>query len=92
MPIMIELTQEHKGFFEFGLCDLTKGPETEDCFEPLYLVEGGNYLVPDPGDGKFINHTMTLQLPAHVSCDRCVLRWNYRTGKLGNLIVKEQAI
>lgn len=81
MPVFVELTQEHKGHFEFGLCDLSRGAESDSCFQPIYLVGGGNYQVPEPGDGKFINHTMTLQLPSDVHCDRCVVRWHYQTGK-----------
>lgn len=77
IPITVKLTASHLGHFEFGLCNLDKGPETEECFETVYLSDGSDKyeVVGDPRD-----HNLELKLPDGWTCRQCSLRWHYRTG------------
>lgn len=80
MPITVDLTANHKGYFVFQLCDLNAATESDACFnaDPLKLTNGQyRYSVPNNSPGLF---NMTVQLPAGLSCAHCVLQWTYHTG------------
>ncbi|XP_044264511.1 uncharacterized protein LOC123011226 isoform X1 [Tribolium madens] len=75
----ITLTANHLGSFTYSLCvleDPTK-PETEDCFVDLPLADGSSQ---HPVSADEYQITNQVQLPAGVICDRCVLRWHYKSG------------
>ncbi|XP_015837278.1 uncharacterized protein LOC107397412 [Tribolium castaneum] len=80
IDVQVKLTANHLGYFKYSLCVLKdpNGPEMDEkCFMPLKLVDGSvkynvwktDYLIKNK-----------LKLPTKIKCDRCVLRWNYRTG------------
>ncbi|RHY87344.1 hypothetical protein DYB35_009848 [Aphanomyces astaci] len=79
MDLQVQLTANHMGYFEFGLCKLNSlnDKETEDCFKTLVQPNGEkDWKV--PAGNKVFN--MQYMLPDGVSCDgdsHCVLRWHY---------------
>ncbi|KAJ8924206.1 hypothetical protein NQ315_006997 [Exocentrus adspersus] len=84
IDVQVRLASNHQGKFFYSLCVLQNpnAPESgEDCFQPLKLADGSDYyhIAPD----NYINPlevTNKVQLPAGVTCDRCVLRWHYEAG------------
>lgn len=53
--------------------------ETEECFDDLKLADGSDvYKLPSSDTGYF---PVDIQLPQDYTCERCVLRWHYNTGK-----------
>ncbi|KAH1021133.1 hypothetical protein HUJ04_010686 [Dendroctonus ponderosae] len=69
-----------EGIFPISkLCVLndTLLPETEDCFQPVRLLDGSFFQKISSED---YNVTSYIKLPLWLTCDRCVLRWHYSTG------------
>ena len=54
-------------------------PESNECFEKvsLTIVNSTDYKFRDIRNGE---NKIQLVLPETVTCERCVLRWKYRTG------------
>ncbi|KAL3287258.1 hypothetical protein HHI36_001735 [Cryptolaemus montrouzieri] len=80
IPIEIDLTTNHLGYFEYSICVLEdpNAPESgEDCFKPIKLGDGSSQYNVSATE-NIINHTVIL--PAGLICDRCVLRWHYNAG------------
>lgn len=83
IDLMVEIVANHGGTFNFEICwrDEWSTKETEDCFETLQLSghEEGELdyeLDPNAGTGAY---TMSIDLPANRTCERCVLRWHWRS-------------
>ncbi|XP_068895525.1 uncharacterized protein [Tenebrio molitor] len=80
IDVQVLLTTNHLGFFNFSLCVLQNpdAPEPdESCFQTLTLGNGEiNYNV--VSGEKSID--TQVKLPDGLTCNRCVLRWHYRTG------------
>ncbi|GIY88160.1 chitin-binding type-4 domain-containing protein [Caerostris extrusa] len=78
----VEITANHRGFFEFKLCP-HNDPSTEvtqDCLDsyPLQLADGyGTKYYPSAGTGGF---SVQLKLPEHLTCSQCVFQWTYTAG------------
>lgn len=80
----VQLTAHHKGHFEFRLCPVIE-PDvevTQECLDehllPLADGSGTKYYLPHgSGNGMF---EVLLQLPYHLTCDRCVFQWIYSAG------------
>lgn len=73
----------HCGYFEVDLC--SNAVETPACFQRLQILGGtervrhdNRMCVPHFG-GQSRNISASIQLPENVRCDRCTLRWTYRT-------------
>ncbi|KAF0716799.1 Aste57867_2659 [Aphanomyces stellatus] len=81
MDLTVEITANHKGYFEFALCKLNgrTDAETEQCFNATPLVQpNGQKQWPLPAGIKTFN--MQYVLPAGITCEgdsHCVLRWHY---------------
>lgn len=75
-----QLTASHLGYFFFELCNLdAAGSESESCFQPLSLGNGASkYPITSYASAYY---ETTVELPAGVSCNHCVLRWTYVAGK-----------
>ncbi|XP_063227545.1 uncharacterized protein LOC134533804 [Bacillus rossius redtenbacheri] len=78
----VDLTANHKGYFQFDLCPLRSADEleTDECFSryPLSQAEGSTqYRVPSTKPGYY---NVSLVLPAGLRCERCVFRWTYVAG------------
>ncbi|OQR70452.1 hypothetical protein BIW11_11631 [Tropilaelaps mercedesae] len=84
----VYLTANHLGHFEFRLCPEPQRVRDESCFteHSLDIVEGpwGNAL--PRGTKRFDIGALQgmlafkLRLPHNVTCERCVLQWNYTGG------------
>ncbi|KAF0748239.1 hypothetical protein AaE_007419 [Aphanomyces astaci] len=79
VDLEIQLTANHKGYFQFGLCKLSgkDDKETEECFKALAQPSGETQWQVPPGNQVF---NMKYVLPSGVTCDgdsHCVLRWHY---------------
>lgn len=87
MTTKVNLTAYHKGWFEFKLCPLETFTTkvTQACLNQTLLpISGSNIYRIDlesykKGDGSEV-YEIDLQLPANITCDRCVLQWRYNTG------------
>ncbi|ESO86390.1 hypothetical protein LOTGIDRAFT_195131, partial [Lottia gigantea] len=78
----IEVTANHKGYFEFRLCannDVTR-EVTQECLNRNILTlangSGTKYFVDSSNGIKQVQ----LFLPATIVCSHCVLQWRYRSG------------
>jgi len=84
IPITIEITAEHKGYFEFRLCTEKKTINelvTQQCLDKnlLQLADGTTRFTQVTTSTKY---TVNVQLPPSVSCQFCVIQWRYVTGIL----------
>lgn len=95
--LKVELTANHKGYFEFRLCP-NNAPHkvaTQECLD-LYLLKlakkpsGETYgdepaMAHDhkfyPGPGSKIFETR-YRLPKDLTCSQCVLQWRYIAGRI----------
>ncbi|XP_022914568.2 uncharacterized protein [Onthophagus taurus] len=85
VPIKVELTASHMGYFTFSLCPDYKNP-TEKCLEDNFLDNSHPQNEVDhktkrfyPKDGNKI-YEMTFKLPPQLSCKHCLLIWRYISG------------
>ncbi|KAJ6644135.1 hypothetical protein Bhyg_09101 [Pseudolycoriella hygida] len=81
IPIEVQLTAAHLGFFEFRICNQpgNHNGETQACFNQhlLQRTDGGGSRVNVDGPRTY---SQQFRLPANLRCTRCVLQWNYRAG------------
>merc|ERR1712168_72139 len=81
IPITVQLTANHKGYFEFSLCPHNNihVPATQECFDQ-YILQ----LADGSGTRRPISSTVTtsktsVKLPDGATCSQCILRWKYNT-------------
>ncbi|XP_043285780.1 uncharacterized protein [Venturia canescens] len=79
---LVDMGSAHgSGFFDFALCPLntTTELETEKCFgeHRLKLADGEDRLEVANSAQKFFG--VELRLPRGLTCQHCVLRWQYTT-------------
>lgn len=80
LPVSVQLTANHRGYFEFQLCNLDNSGETEACFAQtqLRLTNGSDrYVLPTAKPDWF---AVSLQIPSGYRCNHCVLQWTYVAG------------
>lgn len=88
IDVTVEITANHKGYFEFRLCDVDQanndGEATQACLNKNVLKDKyGRIKVPClNGTGKF---PISLVLPKTLSCKHCVFQWKYNTGNSWNI-------
>ncbi|XP_045121784.1 uncharacterized protein LOC123510572 [Portunus trituberculatus] len=80
--IGVELTANHRGFFEFHICPHNNPlrPVSEKCLQQHLLKQAdgsGARYYPGTGSKKFFAR---YRLPAGLTCKQCVLRWRYVAG------------
>ncbi|XP_043285751.1 uncharacterized protein [Venturia canescens] len=82
IKVDVELTANHFGFYEFALCPLKdkKQLETEECFAKYKLKLANGEYRHKVTAGKLGHEYIPLQLPAGLTCNHCVLRWQYTAG------------
>ncbi|CAG5112433.1 Oidioi.mRNA.OKI2018_I69.chr2.g6649.t1.cds [Oikopleura dioica] len=84
IPVTIQLTAHHKGFFQFKICEMTPemSTEDEDCFNSpesiMELADGSTIW--DVNNGATGTFNGKLRLPDDLSCEHCVIQWRYHTG------------
>jgi len=78
----------HYGYEYYELC--SSSTESDGCFKILTVnsattpvVDKQKVCVALANDDQPDKHTAKVQLPAGVKCDRCTLRWTYRTAYPG---------
>ncbi|GFR79420.1 cell wall integrity and stress response component 4-like [Elysia marginata] len=82
--VTIQLTANHKGFFEFKLCPVNDASvkATQVCLDQhvLSLADGSGtrYGITTAMGSR--DMTVALVLPADVTCTQCVLQWRYHAG------------
>ncbi|UJR30953.1 hypothetical protein I4U23_018465 [Adineta vaga] len=82
IPVTVVLTANHRGSFEFRLCNIDNNNNqdaTQSCLDLnlLYIVNGSTkYYV----ESKFTTIHVNVSLPANVTCKHCVFQWKYVTG------------
>ncbi|XP_054159539.1 uncharacterized protein LOC128957752 [Oppia nitens] len=84
IDVKIQITTNHRGFFEFGLCPaLSKTVEVSqqclDKYRPRVLNSqtSDKYIVPT---NRAETYRIRLKLPDGLVCDRCVFQWSYTAG------------
>ncbi|XP_046737867.1 uncharacterized protein LOC124406485 [Diprion similis] len=81
IPIKVEITAFHEGYFEFRLCPMKqRGVEvTAECLDQNILIgaDGKSWYFPQYGPGLV---DLNYKLPANMTCEQCVLQWKYVTG------------
>lgn len=81
IPVRVQLTANHFGYFEFRVCPMTyQGKEVDqECLDKnLLLDENGNSkYYPGAGNRDF---EVYLQLPEDLTCIQCVFQWRYVAG------------
>ena len=81
VTVKVELTSNHKGFFEFKIGDIGTAPITEGKLAQVLKIAGTDgtryYLPAGSMNGIF---TVSLRLPINLVCKQCVLQWRYTTG------------
>jgi len=87
VDVVAEFQAAHYGSFQIELC--AQETETNDCFNLLPIVggseevrDGNRICVPYDNGGTNIV-TAQVRLPAGVRCNRCTIRWTYRTSYPG---------
>lgn len=82
VPISVYITANHFGYFLFDICNLSvEKTESDQCFfrNKLRISNGSDrYRLPNGLTGWF---NTTVVLPQGLTCNHCVLRWTYITGK-----------
>ena len=78
----------HHGYFEIELC--AQQTETDGCFQKLPIVSateevrnGDRVCVPYDNNAPANGISAQVWLPAGVTCERCTVRWTYRTSYPG---------
>jgi len=80
IDVEVDLNAAHLGYMEWRMCANPQNGETQECFNQnlLQRADGqGSKLNVDKGPGWYRTQ---LRLPAGVTCNRCVIQWNYRAG------------
>ncbi|XP_045163950.2 uncharacterized protein LOC123528283 [Mercenaria mercenaria] len=86
IDVVIGLTANHMGYFEFKICPILDPSvgETQACMDnhQLKIVNGEDkgykFYIRDQTLGGHVK--LTLLLPRNFLCKHCVLQWRYRTG------------
>lgn len=81
IPVKIELTANHMGYFEFRICAMTySGKEvSQQCLDKYKMRDryGNTRYYPAAGNGVFENE---YKLPDDLTCAQCVFQWRYVAG------------
>ena len=84
IKVVVDLTANHKGWFEFRVCpnDNPSKPITQECLDRYILRQITNnqprYMVPSENGRSLIK--VYLKLPVNLKCKNCVLQWKYNAG------------
>lgn len=82
--VTVELTVNHKGYFEFRLCpnDDPMKKVTHECLNQyvLQFADTGNRRLYIPQANGYQKLHMQLRLPGGVRCRDCLFQWKYNAG------------
>jgi hypothetical protein len=85
--IVANFQAAHHGYYQVELC--ASATESNGCFTTLQIVGGseqvrdGNRLCVPYDNNATQDLIARVQLPSGVRCDRCTIRWTYRTSYPG---------
>lgn len=81
IPVRVELTANHHGYFEFRTCAMTyKDKEVDqDCLDQHLLRSKNGSIRYYPGPGNKIFEAF-YKLPDDLTCAQCVFQWRYVAG------------
>ncbi|XP_012248143.2 uncharacterized protein LOC100746949 isoform X1 [Bombus impatiens] len=81
IPVRVELTANHHGYFEFRTCSMTyKGKEVDqECLDQHLLRSKNESIRYYPGPGNKIFEAF-YKLPDDLTCAQCVFQWRYVAG------------
>ncbi|XP_064596497.1 uncharacterized protein LOC135463108 [Liolophura sinensis] len=82
MPVKVQLTANHRGWFEFRLCPHNDNTSeaTQECLDQHVLKIAGGSSTRTTVYSNIYNYNIQLQLPNDLTCERCVFQWKYQTG------------
>jgi hypothetical protein len=85
IDVKVMLTANHKGYFEFRLCNLDANPladATQECLDrhQLIIVDTNSTKFRDVSKYGSEMITVRVQLPSDVACKHCVFQWKYTAG------------
>jgi len=85
IDVTVVLTANHKGYFEYRLCNVDSTPDfeaTQECLDRGILKMAGSDSTKYREVGNYGSQAITVrvQLPSGVSCRHCVFQWKYTTG------------
>jgi hypothetical protein len=84
IDVKVVLTANHKGYFEFRLCNLdgSSSDATQDCLDRGILKIANTDSTKFRDIDKYGSEAITVrvQLPSNVACRHCVFQWRYTTG------------
>nr|KAG5692218.1 hypothetical protein BaRGS_009818 [Batillaria attramentaria] len=79
MDVRVDITANHKGWFEFRLCPHNdpSTPITQQCLDQylLQMADGSGTRYQLGGQTGYVD--LKLKLPAGLTCSQCVLQWKY---------------
>ncbi|CAF1307866.1 unnamed protein product, partial [Didymodactylos carnosus] len=81
--VSVTLTANHKGYFEFRLCNVDgwSSDATQACLDQNVLeFADGTHRFKNVGDYGSTKIDLDVKLPSNVKCDHCVFQWKYTTG------------
>lgn len=81
IPVRVELTANHHGYFEFRTCAMTYRDQevSQECLDQYLLraENGSTRYYPGPGNRVFEGY---FKLPEGLTCAQCVFQWRYIAG------------
>ena len=83
IPVIIDVTANHQGHFEFALCphDNVFVDPDESCFERHRLTTGSGRQLHYPiADRDLGLRLLYVRLPLEITCKHCILQWSYVGG------------
>ncbi|XP_070378456.1 uncharacterized protein [Dermacentor albipictus] len=84
MKASVQLTANHRGYFEFRLCPVNdpKVTATDECMakHPLTMADDPSGSTRYMVDARKRNFDLRLKLPNDMTCTQCVLQWSYTAG------------
>ncbi|CAF2795580.1 unnamed protein product [Rotaria sp. Silwood2] len=85
IDVKVMLTANHKGYFEFRLCNLDASPladANQECLDRHQLIIAGTNSTKFRDVNKYGSEMITVhvQLPLDVACQHCVFQWKYTAG------------
>ena len=96
VPVVVELTAAHRGYFEFRICPVedhppgnsTSSPSAVPLRDPSPECLDRNVLQLVGGGPRYTvgprttrMHQVDVRLPPGLECKHCLFQWKYHTGK-----------
>jgi hypothetical protein len=84
IEVDVELTTNHRGWFEFRLCNIDNMNEaTQECLDRTLLKDASGksrFDSPSQVEGWQGHFKHSLIIPTNFECNHCVFQWKYNVG------------